>query len=207
MGDSGNPFETLTETQLARLFARLEVPMAIQALVDGLHPLDEAAIVALHDMVSSQTPDCALMSIGLSSIVLDSRLRARGVRVAEILSMSAEMMVQDYAPLFLEQIAKGQALSLFDRNDLEFLSTIPEDLESLADLLSVVADVMPADFQTYRELAKILSAQAGAQALVAETVIEAMTDMPDLSGFDDEDRMVVNPTAPLPDNVVPFRRR
>jgi hypothetical protein len=207
MGDSGNPFETLTETQLARLFARLEVPMAVQAVVDGLHPLDEPAIVALHDMISAQTPDRALMSIGLSSIVLDSRLRTRGIRVAEILSMSAEMMVQDYAPLFLEQITKGQNLSLFDRNDLEFLATIPEDLESLADLLSVVMDVMPADFRMYRDLAKILSAQAGAQALVAEAVIEAMTDLPDLSGFDDQDRMVVNPIAPLPDNVVPFRRR
>lgn len=205
--DPTNPFESLTETQLARLFAHLQVPMAVQAVVDGLHPLDEAATLALHDMVSAQTPDRALLSVALSSMVMDARLRARGVRVAEVLSMSSEMMVQDYAPLFLQQMSKGEQASLFDRDDLEFLNTIPEDLESLADLLSVVADVIPADLQVYRSLAKILSTQAGAQALIAETVVEAMGEMPDLSDLEDEDRMVVSTTAPIPDNVVPFRRR
>lgn len=209
MSPRDTTFDVLSETHMARLLVHLVVPVAVQTICDGTRDLDDPARLALHDLISAQTPDQALLSIALSAMVLDSRLREREVRAAEILSMSAEMMVQDYAPLYLETISKHPNGSLFDRDDIEFLSTIPEDLESLSDLLSVVADVVPPNCRDFRIIADILAVQASAQALIAETLVDTLSeefDFDDVGGLD-ENRMVIHTDAPLGDNVVPFRRR
>lgn len=206
MSPRDTPFDALSETHMARLLVHLVVPVAVQTICDGTRELDDGARLALHDLITAQTPDQALLSIALSAMVIDSRLRQRDIRAAEILSMSAEMMVQDYAPLYLDTLTKHQGGSLFDRDDIEFLSTIPEDLESLSDLLSVVADVIPASCRDFRIIADILAVQASAQALIAETVVEALSDDFDLDDLD-ESRMVIHRDAPVGDNIVPFRRR
>ncbi len=211
MTPTRKPAQMLTDQQLARLFTRLQVPVTIQSVLDDQRLLDDENRLAICDMISAQTPDQALLSIALSSMLLDARLREQGHRCAEILAMSAEMIVQDYAPLYVAHLEKHKNGSLFDRSDLEFLSTIPEDLESLSDLLSVVADVVPADAHMYRVIAMILAAQASAQALVAETLVETMDDMFLDSDFDSLDHSVSAPmsvsSVTAPDNVIPFKRR
>lgn len=208
------PVAMLTDQQLARLFTRLQVPVTIQSILDDTRLFDDENRLALSDMIAAQTPDQALLSIALSSMLLDARLRENGHRCAEILAMSAEMIVQDYAPLYVAHIETHKNGTLFDRDDLEFLSTIPEDLESLSDLLSVVADVLPDDCRIYRTIASLLAAQAGAQGLVAETLTEAMGEWaPD----HEADAVETNDAAPAVqirtddaaggDNIVPFRRR
>lgn len=195
----------LTDQQLARLFTRLHVPVTIQSILDDQRLLDDENRLALCDMIAAQTPDQALLSIALSSMLLDARLRHDGHRSAEILAMSAEMIVQDYAPLYIAHLEQSKNGTLFDRSDLEFLSTIPEDLESLSDLLSVVADVLPDDCRMYRIIASLLAAQAGAQGLVAETLVDAMGDIIPSDDLDDAARIhISNETA---DNIVPFKKR
>lgn len=191
--------EMLTDQQLAKLFVHLQVPVAVQAVLDGQQALDDEARYTLSDMIAAQTPDQALLSIALCSLLLDARLRDGGERCAEILAMSSEMMVQDYAPLYLEQLGTKKNATLFDRDDLEFLATIPEDLESIADLLAVVADVVPATQSLVRDVAHILAAQAQAQALIAETITEK---------FDDDATMdAIEAAISAADNVVPFKKR
>ena len=199
----------LTDQQLARLFTALQVPVAVQSVLDEQTPLNDETILALHDMISCQTPDQALLSLSISSLLLDARLRASGQRCAEILAMSAEMMVQDYAPLYVEHTQVQKGTSLFDRTDLEFLESIPEDLESIGDLLSVVADVLPASLPDFRRIAQILATQASAQALVAETIVDMMGHDIDESEFVDLGALSLKTqeTQNLPDNVIPFRRR
>lgn len=209
MTPTRKPAQMLTDQQLARLFTRLQVPVTIQSLLDDQRLLDDENRLAICDMISGQTPDQALLSIALSAMLLDARLRENGHRCAEILAMSAEMIVQDYAPLYVAHLEKNKNGSLFDRSDIEFLSTIPEDLESLSDLLSVVADVVPADCHIYRVIATILAAQASAQALLAETLVETMDDVlmdSVLGTLDDTAHTAIS--SPFPsDNVIPFKRR
>lgn len=206
MTPTRKPVAMLTDQQLARLFTRLQVPVTIQSVLDDQRLLDDENRLALSDMLASQTPDQALLSIALSAMLLDARLRENNQRCAEILSMSAEMIVQDYAPLYIGHLETHPNGTLFDRTDLEFLSTIPEDLESLSDLLSVVADVLPADFRMYRILATMLAAQAGAQGLVAETLVEAMGDAFDDEAVEDLDRVQII-SDETRDNIVPFKKR
>lgn len=197
MRPQNRPIAMLTDQQLARLFAHLGVPVAVQALLESGPDMTDDSRLALHDMISAQTPDQALIAIAVSGLLIDARLRDQGQRCAEILAMASEMMVQDYAPIFLEHLNKHPHGTLFDRDDLEFLSTIPEDLENLSDLLAVVADVLPSDFQIYSHIALILSHQAQAQALVGETLVEA---------FGDYQGDALEATLSLQtDNIIPFR--
>jgi hypothetical protein len=198
------PIAMLTDQQLAKLFVHLEVPVALQAILDAPHMFDDEARFSFQDLINAQTPDKALLSITLCALLLDARMREAGHRSAEILAMSAEMMTQDYAPLYIEHVAKHPTGTLFDRTDLDFLATIPEDLENIADLLAVVADVLPVEDALFINLATILAQQAQAQALIAETLVEAFSGEiinhfePEI--IQDEPRMIGG-------NVVPFRRR
>ena len=204
----------LTDQQIARLFAHLEVPVAIQSILSDGQPLPDETCHALQDLIAAQTPDRALMGLAIGSILLDARLRESGIRSGEILAMSAEMMIQDYAPHYLKQQQQAPGTSLFDGADPDILGTIPEDLESLSDLLSVVADVLPPDQIMFRELTLTMAAQAQSQALIAEAVLDAMgvTADEDLCNLDSEemntrpDLVMATPVC-APDNVVPFRRR
>lgn len=213
MSTPRKPIAMLSDQQLAKLFVHLEVPVAVQSLLNNPRKLDDEGGLALHDMISGQTPDQALISIALSSLLLDAHLRENGHRCAEILAMSAEMMLQDFAPLYLEHTATHPKGTLFDRHDLEFLSTIPEDLENISDLLSVVADVLPGHCATFAKLANILSVQAQAQALVAETLVEAFGEMaPEelalLASLQNEKTYAdTTASAQTADNIIPFRRR
>lgn len=204
------PIAMLSDQQLAKLFVHLEVPVAVQSILDDQRKFDDETRLALHDMLSAQTPDQALISIALSSLLLDAHLRSDGQRSAEILAMSAEMMVQDFAPIYLGHIDKHPKGTLFDRHDLEFLATIPEDLENISDLLAVVADVLPGRCASYAQLATVLSVQAQAQALIAETLVEAFGEM-DPSEFEMDILSQSNTEAEeqtaAPDNIIPFRRR
>ncbi len=208
MTDEKLPFMPLTDQDLARLMTYLEVPLAVQQICDQDQDLDDTRRYALSDMIAAQTPDRALMGLALSAMILDARLRAHDVRIAEVVSMSAEMMVQDYAPTFLQTI-KSPTSTLFDQNVPELLATVPEDLESLADLLAVVAGLVPDGLPLYRDMATLLSVQAGAQALVAEVLVEALDDETIITGGLTDD-LTVSGTVALqadPDNIVPFRRR
>lgn len=196
----------LTDQQLAKLFTRLQVPVALQSILDDTRLLDDDNRMALCDMIASQTPDQALLSISLCSMLLDARLRHDGHRCAEILAMSAEMIIQDYAPLYIAHLDRYKTGTLFDQSDLDFLSTIPEDLESLSDLLSVVADVLPDDCRIYRIVTSILAAQAGAQGLVAETLVGSMEDMT-IDNFNDRTPFDLSINKSQENNVVPFKRR
>jgi hypothetical protein len=206
--DFSTPTE-LNDQNLARLMAHLSVPLTVQSILDGAETLDDAARYALSDQVASQTPDQALLSIALSTMVLDARLRAAGVRAAEIVSMSAEMMVQDYAPLYLSLLSSGGPTTLLNGPHHDYFETIPEDLESLSDLLAVVAQVTPDGLGVMRDMATLLSLQAGAQGLVAETLVEAM-EAPLLFADLDEGTTpatALNVAQTDADNVVPFKRR
>jgi hypothetical protein len=209
MTDQKLPFMPLTDQDLARLMAYLAVPLAVQQMCDQDQPLDDTRRYALSDMIAAQTPDRALMGLALSAMILDARLRTYDVRIAEVVSMSAEMMVQDYAPTFLHALTTGDITTLFDANVPELLATVPEDLESLADLLAVVAGLVPDRLPLYRDLATLLSVQAGAQALVAEVLVDALDDETIITGGLTDD-LTVSGTVALqadPDNIVPFRRR
>jgi hypothetical protein len=208
----------LTDQTLARLYAHLEVPVAVQDLLSSNTPMDHDAALALQDLIGSQTPDRALLGLAIASIILHSRMRDEGLRMAEVLSLSAEMMVQDYAPAYLSQQIKAPGTTLFDGDDPDLYLTVSEDLESLSDLLEVVGQVLPDDAALFKDMARILSAQAGAQALMAQTVLDALGlgDIDD-GGDDfmsrDEGRYIIlssslpNDEKNAPDNVVPFPRR
>ena len=154
----------VTKEDVARLHAYLVVPVAVGDALSVNAPLEGDAQYGLHVALSEIDPDSALLAIALSSYRLAQEY-AGDIPVAAALKMEADKIVQDYAPDWLahyhSQPVKGDDL-------YNLLCHVPDDLESLADLLeSLQASIRDEECAAYA-LCHVLAVQARAHRDIAE---------------------------------------
>lgn len=157
----------VTKEDIARLHAYLVVPVAVNETMNVGLPLDGETQYGLHVSLSEIEPDSALLAIALSA----QRIAAEfynDMPVAAALKMEADKIVSDYGPEWLANFHRHpiQGDDLFD-----LLCNVPEDLESLADLLeSVQATLLNMDHPAYG-LCAVLAIQARAHMEIADYVL------------------------------------
>jgi hypothetical protein len=157
----------VSKEDVARLHAYLVVPVAVTETLAAAAPMEGEAQYALHVALSEIDPDSALLAIALSA----HRIAAdyiREVPVATALKLEAGKIIDDYAPDWLANYHNhpvcGDAL-------YDLLAHVPEDLESLADLLeSLQASIRDATDPAHT-LCAILAIQARAHMEIADYVL------------------------------------
>lgn len=160
----------VTKEDIAKLHAYLVVPVAVNETMNTCLPLDGDTQYALHVSLSEIEPDSALLAIALSAQRIAAEFYT-DMPVAAALKMEADKIVSDYGPEWLANFHRFpiQGDDLFD-----LLSNVPEDLESLADLLeSVQAGMLNMDHPAHG-LCGVLAVQARAHMEIADYVISEL---------------------------------
>jgi hypothetical protein len=157
----------VTKEDVARLHAYLVVPVAVSDALMGAQPLEGETQYGLHVALSEIDPDSALLAIALSAYRIAQDF-AGDIPVASALKMEADKIIQDYAPDWLAHYHSHpvQGDDLFN-----LLSHVPEDLESMADLLeSLQVSIRDEEHPAYT-LCSVLSIQARAHMEIADYVL------------------------------------
>lgn len=160
----------VTKEDVARLHAYLVVPVAVADALASAAPLEGETQYGLHVALSEIDPDSALLAIALSSYRIAQDFTGK-IPVASALKMEADKIIQDYAPDWLAHYHDHpvQGDDLYD-----LLSHVPEDLESLADLLESLQASIRDSLDPAHTLCSVLAIQARAHMEIADYVLSEL---------------------------------
>lgn len=163
--------DQLSDSDLAFMAVTLEAPIVFQDMLgDKKAKLCDESIYGLHSMISDMQPDSALLSIALCARQLAFNHAHKGPAL-KILAMQAERIITDYAPLWLRH-ARGGKLSR--EETLLVLSTIPEDMEEMAELLDIARMGIGRSAPAHGTLCKLLKVQAESHGAIAEEFLSVL---------------------------------
>ena len=160
----------VTKEDVARLHAYLVVPVAVADALASAAPLEGETQYGLHVALSEIDPDSALLAIALSSYRIAQDFTGK-IPVASALKMEADKIIQDYAPDWLAHYHDHpvQGDDLYD-----LLSHVPEDLESLAELLESLQASIRDSLDPAHTLWSVLAIQARAHMEIADYVLSEL---------------------------------
>ena len=158
----------LNDTELALLHTHLVVPMAIGDVVYGDLLLSDEVTYELHEALSEIDPDSALLAIAVGSKHIAGALKGQSV-IAAALSIECDKIINEYGPEWLSNYHKGPV----DEDRLyDLLQHIPEDLESLAEMLETLSVSALQAEEHIRDLCRILAIQARAHMEIADFILK-----------------------------------
>ncbi|MGB0720693.1 MAG: hypothetical protein ACPGRX_09470 [Bdellovibrionales bacterium] len=160
----------MNDQDLATMMARLQVPLIVGDILDDNGALTDDVVMGLHETLSEDQPDSALLSIALSARIIAARFSALGPSF-KVLGIEADKIIRDYGPLWLKNARKSR---MDDALVFETLAHIPEDLESLSELLTLAKAKLLGRDKNAAQLCEIMITQSGAQALIAETFLDCL---------------------------------
>lgn len=184
----------LSEQNLAKLTNRLQIPAIVQDIMNDEGMLTPDVQYALHEILSDQQPDSALLSIALGARKVAARYQHLGANMA-ILKMECDRVINDYAELW---VRNAESKSLDDNLVFDTLEQIPEDLEVLAELLEINAGILLTQREDLATILKVFAVQARAQVLIADTFIDLIDNEAEF------EQTLTHPPIAHNDNVIPF---
>lgn len=188
----------LTQKDLLKLETLFVLPLVTQDMINGIEPMDEVAEYTFHEILSELRPDTALLCISLCCYHLSQNMGDGSA--AKVLQMQSADMINEYGPLWLAHEAEDP-----DLNDIDVqkaLTFIPEDIETMADLLDTVLGETEHNCETKRILCDIMSLQAHMHKDLALVELESIALEPS-SRVDAEKQEKINELCTA-DNVVAF---
>lgn len=165
----------LGNKDLAILTNRLQVPLIISDILNGEGALTDDVFMGLHEILSDDQPDSALLSIALSAKQIATTHQDANASIA-LLSIECDRIIFEYGQLWLRN---AQSKDLDDNLVFETLVHIPEDLEALNELLEITKLYLTTRDPEAASLCDIMCTQAKAQGMIAETFLESMNDLPE----------------------------
>lgn len=207
----------MKDTDLARLHVRFVLPVVVSRMLTGQEEFDEIAEHAINEILTEHRPDTALLCIALCAQHIAAEVSH--IKTSHILSNGASRLIEDYGPLWLAHEDELQNATLNNTTgtnaDLdpkrlyELLEHLPEDLESIADLLDATIDELEEEHHLAAILADIICGQARMHQEIAE--IELGQINPEAFNIKQEEMQLETPqsfntasAANLDDNVVVF---
>lgn len=158
---------TITQDQFEQMKQQLIVPLAVSDILAHDLKVEPDMQYGLHMALSEVDPDSALLAISLCAQDLAAKCLNRAP-IAVALQKEAADLLADYGPTWLRNNLNAPIPSHVYE---DILDTVPEDLESLADLLDALeADLNEENSSTAR-LARLLSIQARAHMEIADFIL------------------------------------
>lgn len=207
----------MKDTDLARLHVRFVLPVVVSRMLTGQEEFDEIAEHAINEILTEHRPDTALLCIALCAQHIAAEVSH--INTSHILSNGASRLIEDYGPLWLahedelqnaaQNNTTGPNADLDPKKLYELLEHLPEDLESIADLLDATIDELEEEHHLAAILADIICGQARMHQEIAE--IELGQINPESFNIKQEEMQLETPqsfnttsAANLDDNVVVF---
>jgi len=159
---------TLTSEQIEHLHAKLIVPIAVNDILNYGLEVEPDMQYGLHEALSEIDPDSALLAIALSAQHI-AQFARNSYPIASGLYNESNQIVSDYGPDFIKDLKRG---TLAEKDFLDVLMTVPEDLEALADLLDALSSEYEDELAPVVTLANLLSIQARAHMEIANYILE-----------------------------------
>ncbi|NQZ14101.1 MAG: hypothetical protein HRT94_04655 [Alphaproteobacteria bacterium] len=210
---------TLTKEQIEHLHTKLVVPVAVGDILTYGLTVEPDMQYGMHEALSEIDPDSALLAIALSAQQIAGASQA-SYPIASALYNEATDILNDYGPGFIRDLKRG---SIPEKDFIDILVNVPEDLEALADILDALcADIID---KTQDEenpsyvIARILSIQARAHMEIASFILEeaekdenrffsiqdSNPEDEELFAEDEQPTLSeVSDTPPLEDNIILF---
>lgn len=160
----------VTKEDVARLHTYLVVPVAVADALSSAQPIEGEDQYAMHVALSEIDSDSALLAIALGAYRIAQEY-AGDIPVAAALKYESEKIIQDYAPDWLDNYHNHPV-----ENDAlyDLLRNIPEDLESMAELLETLQASIRDEDTPAHTLCAILAIQARAHMEIADYVLSEL---------------------------------
>lgn len=204
----------LSSQDLAKIYTRLVIPITIKDITFNNWDIDEDMTFSLHQFLSDMLPDAGILAIAASAQFIASK-HAKELSIAGALGLEADKIMEDYGPDWLsnaENVEEGGHSDMLEAEQdkiYKMLIHLPEDLETLADLLETVEGCIMKTDQTGADLCHILSIQARAQMDIAEAFLEEVEkSLAESQVFTTQplERPLEQPMEQFAENnVIPFR--
>jgi len=130
----------------------------------------------LHEILSEMQPDSALLAIALGAHKVSVRYSNLHPSLL-VMKLEAARVINDYAQLWLDNARHANVNEEAARVRLSY---VPEDLQSLSELLETASAFLQDINGDAAELCRIMMVQADAQSLVAEAFAEVIEYTDDL---------------------------
>lgn len=160
----------MRDQDIAKIANRLQVPLIIGDILNGDGALTDDVHMGLHEILSDDQPDSALLSIALSAHTLCTRFESHAATF-KMLKIECERIIAEYGMMWLRN---AQAKTLDDNTVFETLVHIPEDLECLSEFLEFAKLTLVNHNKEAAALCTILTTQAGSQSLIAQAFLDSM---------------------------------
>jgi len=193
----------MRDQDIAKIANRLQVPLIIGDILNGDGALTHDVQMGLHEILSDDQPDSALLSIALSARALAERFHNHAA-IFTMITQEADRIIAEYGMMWLRN---AQAKTIDDNTVFETLVHIPEDLEAICELLEFAKISLDDACDDAGELCTILTTQAIAQSIVAQAFLDSM-DMDDTNPWESknlyEDVVMDQAQKNFTNNVIQF---
>jgi hypothetical protein len=195
----------VSKEDVARLHAYLVVPVAVSDALMNAAPLDGETQYALHVALSEIDPDSALLAIALSANRIATDF-ANDIPMGAALKMETQKIIDDYGPQWLANYHNHPVMG----DDLyNLLRHIPEDLESVADMLEGLQASLRDPQDPAFMLCNVLAIQARAHMEIADYVLseleaERSGDIEEFDGICSYQNPTLYAEEKFTDNIVLF---
>lgn len=161
----------ITDKTRAIMINRLHVPAIIDDIISGKEELTSELEYSLHDLIADMQPDSALLCIATcAQKIANSYILASASM--HVMHVETERMIEDYADLWVKNALDKH---VDEHSALDALSNITEDLECLADLLSLNLSFLKAKDKIAVKLFDILQIQATSHQMIADEFFRAIS--------------------------------
>lgn len=161
-------FKPLPEDQIGQLQQHLIVPLAVSDILKHDLDVEPEMQYGLHMALSEIDPDSALLAIALCASDLATKCFT-DAHIAGALAKEANNIIAEYGPTWLRYHNRGpMPADVFE----SILTTVPEDLEALADLMDALCGDIDNEHSSTSMLANLLSIQARAHMEIADYILD-----------------------------------
>ncbi len=184
------------DQKTALLKTQLQLPMITRDILSGTDSLDSDAIYALSDMLSSYTPEKALLTCALSMKEIAS---FEGIEMTDLkfLHMECDRLIERYyARIELEETNPD----LWEETQGQSMESLSEDLDGFIELITLCQLSFDITDKTLSKLTHIMNIQLQSQLMIVDQVIDLIGET---ANGRDHIGSVIN-TGYIADNVVIF---
>lgn len=160
----------ISSYQISELERHLIVPQAVGDILAHDLEVGDDMQYGLHMALSEIDPDSALLAIALCAQKI-AKKASSNAPIALALMTETEYVLNIYGTTWLED-HKQSPNSLSRQHYADILQTVPEDLESLADLMDALSADMEDQNPAITDLTNLLSIQARAHIQITEFILE-----------------------------------